>query len=234
MAMPLQLPLFSMDWQVKSLEELIDSRDPALPLVEKMLAETTRDYELLPPSRDNSRVLSTLQVTTRSTLGAIAYETGGLLIDHGWLRVLGSGHPELPRNLADWNAGRSEGYLLVADDAAGGFFAINGGGLGDDVGALYYWAPDTLQWEPLEIGYTDFLGWALSDQFASFYDGLRWEGWRSDVQSLKADQCFSFFPFLWTREGSVEKSSRTIVDVIEQFEMNVGLARKLDGSEPSA
>ncbi|WP_179179073.1 DUF2625 domain-containing protein [Pseudomonas sivasensis] len=211
-----------------SLEDLIDSRDPALPLIEKMLGAATLSYQLLPPSTESGRVLSSLQVTTRSTLGAIAYETGGLLIDHGWLRVLGSGHPQLSRNLVDWNNGRPDAYLLVADDAAGGFFSINGGGLGDDVGAMYYWAPDTLRWEQLDIGYTDFLGWALSDRLATFYDGLRWDGWRSDLQELRADQCFSFFPFLWTREGSIDESSRTLIDVGEQFEINVELARKLD------
>lgn len=213
---------------MKSLEDLIDSRDPALPLIEKMLGAATLSYQLLPPSTESGRVLSSLQITTRSTLGAIAYETGGLLIDHGWLRVLGSGHPQLPRNLVDWNSGRSDAYLLVADDAAGGFFSINGGGLGDDVGAMYYWAPDTLRWEQLDIGYTDFLGWALSDRLATFYDGLRWDAWRSDLQELRADQCFSFFPFLWTREGSINESSRTLIDVGEQFEINVELARKLD------
>jgi len=211
-----------------SLEDLIDSRDPALPLIEKMLGAATLSYQLLPPSTESGRVLSSLQVTTRSTLGAIAYETGGLLIDHGWLRVLGSGHPQLSRNLVDWNNGRADAYLLVADDAAGGFFSINGGGLGDDVGAMYYWAPDTLRWEQLDIGYTDFLGWALSDRLATFYDGMRWDGWRSDLQELRADQCFSFFPFLWTREGSIDESSRTLIDVGEQFEINVELARKLD------
>ena len=211
-----------------SLEDLIDSRDPALPLIEKMLRAATLSYQLLPPSTESGRVLSSLQVTTRSTLGAIAYETGGLLIDHGWLRVLGSGHPQLSRNLVDWNNGRADAYLLVADDAAGGFFSINGGGLGDDVGAMYYWAPDTLRWEQLDIGYTDFLGWALSDRLATFYDGMRWDGWRSDLQELRADQCFSFFPFLWTREGSIDESSRTLIDVGEQFEINVELARKLD------
>ena len=214
---------------MKSLEDLIDHRDPALPLIEKMLEETTLDVQLLPPSPENARVLSGLQVSTRSTLGSIAYDTGGLLIDHGWLRVLGCGHPQLPRNLLDWSAGRADGYLLVADDAAGGFFAINGGGLGEDAGAMYYWAPDTLRWEPLEIGYTDFLGWALSDNLATFYDGLRWEGWRSDLKALKADQCFSFFPFLWTREGSIAQSKRTMIDVSEQFEVNVELAGKLAG-----
>lgn len=186
---------------MKSLEDLIDNHDSALPLVKDMLAEATRNHQLLPPSADNARVLFALQVTTRSTLGAIAYETGGLLIDHGWLRVLGSGHRQLSRNLADWNDGRGQGYLLVADDAVGGFFAINGGGLGDDVGAMYYWAPDTLQWEPLEIGYSDFLGWALSERIADFYDGLRWTSWQDDLQALSADQCFSFFRFFGRRKA---------------------------------
>ncbi|ROM34105.1 hypothetical protein BK648_25520 [Pseudomonas poae] len=213
---------------MKSLEDLIDSRDPALPLIEKMLGAASLSYQLLPPSTDRARVLSGLQITTRSALGAIAYETGGLLIDHGWLRLIGSGHPQLSRNLVDWNTGRGDGYLLVADDAAGGFFSINGGGLGVDVGAMYYWAPDTLRWEQLDIGYTDFIGWALSDRLATFYDGLRWDGWRHDLQGMRADQCFSFFPFLWTSEGSIDKSSRTLIDVSEQFEINVELASKLD------
>ncbi|WP_433590131.1 DUF2625 family protein [Pseudomonas koreensis] len=212
---------------MKSLDHLVDKRDPALPIIEKMLEEAVLNFQLLPPSAENGRVISGLQVTTKSTLGAIAFETGGLLIDHGWLRVLGSGHPQLPRNLLDWNNGRADAYLLVADDAAGGFFALDGGGLGEEVGAMYYWAPDTLLWEPLHIAYTDFLGWALSDRLATFYDGLRWNGWIRDLQALEAGQCFSFFPFLWAREGSVEKSRRTAIDVSEQFEMNVELARKL-------
>lgn len=214
---------------MRSLEDLINSSDSALPLIKTMLEETRLDHQLLPPSSANARVLSALQVTTRSTLGAMAYETGGLLIDHGWLRVLGSGHGHLSRNLADWNEGRVQGALLVADDAVGGFFAINGGGLGADVGAMYYWAPDTLQWEPLEVGYSDFLAWALSDQLAVFYQDLRWDGWQAEVQALSADQCFSFYPFLWTREGSVQHSHRAMIDVGECFATHLDLARTLDG-----
>ena len=213
---------------MKQLDQLIALQDPALPLVQALLDQAQRPFELLAPGDARARVLLDLQVTTRSTLGAIAYETGGLLIDHGWLRVLGGGHPRLNRNLADWSKGRAEGYLLVADDVAGGFFAINGGGLGQDPGALYYWAPDTLMWEALEIGYSDFLGWALSDQLSAFYEDLRWPTWREDLQSASADQCFSFFPFLWTREGSVQGSSRKVVDIAQQYAMNVDLARQLN------
>lgn len=142
---------------MRTLEELIDREDPALPLVQEWLEQSRQTFELLKPSGIRSDILVGLQVTTRSPLGAIAYETGGILIDHGWLRILGSGDPKLPRNILDWNAGRSSGHLLVADDVLGGFFTINGGSLGEDRGSMYYWAPDTLKWESMGFGYSDFV-----------------------------------------------------------------------------
>jgi hypothetical protein len=122
---------------MRSLNELIDTSEPAMPLVRQWLAEASHPIEVLPPSKTSGETLVGLQITTRSPMGAITYETGGILIDHGWIRMLGSGHPKLPRNIIDWNAGRSSGYLLVADDAIGGFFAINGGALGSDQGCIY-------------------------------------------------------------------------------------------------
>lgn len=216
---------------MRTLQALIDQDDPALPLVRQWLAEAERPFEVLPPSSQRGEVLVGLQVTTRSPLGAIAYETGGVRIDHGWLRILGSGHPHLPRDVAGWNAGRSSGYLLVADDLVGGFFAINGGGLGQDPGAMYYFAPDTLQWEAMEIGYSDFLRWALSDRLDVFYEGLRWPGWEADAQQAGGNQCFSFFPFLSTEEGSVTRSSRTLVDVGEHYALQAQLAGQLERAE---
>lgn len=206
------------------LHALIDTQDPGLPHLLALVREAQRPCQVLPPSEHNADVLLHLQVTTRSLLGTVAFETGGILIDHGWLRILGSGDPRLARNLKDWNTDPRRGYLLIADDAAGGFFALNGGGLGQDPGALYYWSPDSLDWEALDIGYTDFLGWALSDQSQLFYEGLRWNSWQADARAMQADQCVSFFPFLWTREGSPDSSARKVVSVQEQFAMKCELA----------
>ena len=47
--------------------------------------------------------------------------------------------------------------MLIADDAAGGFYAINGGGLGKDLGKINDLSPYDLEWDSLEIGYTDFI-----------------------------------------------------------------------------
>lgn len=205
---------------MRTLEELIDREDPALPLVQEWLEQSRQTFELLKPSGIRSDILVGLQVTTRSPLGAIAYETGGILIDHGWLRILGSGDPKLPRNILDWNAGRSSGHLLVADDVLGGFFTINGGSLGEDRGSMYYWAPDTLKWESMGFGYSDFVCWALSDRLDVFYKDQRWSGWETEVRKISGDQCFNFYPFLWTREGSIGASARKAISVTEQYAFN--------------
>src|SRR5262245_55149646 len=40
-------------------------------------------------------------------------------------------------------------YLVVAHDAIGGVFAVNGGGLNGRPGNVFYFAPDSLAWEDL-------------------------------------------------------------------------------------
>lgn len=69
----------------------------------------------------------------------------GILVDSGWLRILGSGHTRLPRTLASWTqlvTASTFQALLIADDVSGGFFALNGGEFGKDLGGIYYLAPD--------------------------------------------------------------------------------------------
>lgn len=205
---------------MRTLNELLEIQEPALALVEQWSRQAELPVEILPPSVNNGDVLVELQVTTRSLLGAIAYGTGGILIDGGWLRMLGSGHSRLPRNIATWNAGRSNGFCLVADDVVGGFFALNGGAFGGDIGVVHYLAPDTLRWESLGIGHAAFTQWALTKRIHTFYAQMRWEGWVEDVRSLPGDQCFNFYPFLHTEEGSTQTSSRRLVPVAEQYAFN--------------
>jgi hypothetical protein len=210
---------------MRPLSELVDNTDPGIVLIRQWIAAGANLCEMLPPSGDRADVLVRTQVTTRSTLGGIVYDTGGILIDHGWLRFIGSGHPKFTRNLPDWNANRAQGFLLVADDAVGGFFAINGGALGPDVKNVYYWAPDSLDWEPLGFGFTDFFVWTLSERLGEFYETLRWPTWREDVARITADQCFAFYPFLWSEEGSIEQSERSAIPITEAFGVRTTLMK---------
>jgi hypothetical protein len=212
---------------VKSLEELTNTDDSAIDLIRQWTALNENHIEILPPSANREAVLLDVQVTTHSTMGAVAYETGGVLVDDGWLRFLGSGHPRLTRTLPGWNQDRSNGFYLIGDDAAGGFFALNGGAFGDDRGNVYYWAPDRLEWEGLGLGYTDLFRWALTDRLAEFYADLRWPTWKEDVAELPGDRCYGFFPFLWTSEGSIEGSHRATVPVHEAFDCKCDILRQL-------
>jgi hypothetical protein len=229
--------------ELRSLEELIDRTDPAWPIVRSWIDEATNRVEVLPPDlavRDSALLSS--QVTTRSPLGAVIYESGGLLVDHGWVRVLGSGSARLPRAIHDWNLGRSfrgtgpsPGFYLVADDAAGGFFALDGGALGKGRGDVFYHSPDALEWEPLDMPYSAFLQWLFTPNLAEWSAGLRWSGWRDEVQALPGDQAVLFYPFLFTREGSPEASQRRPVPISELYELYVagGLAGDAQGNRRS-
>jgi len=46
----------------------------------------------------------------------------------------------------------NKGFIIVAFDAVGGFFAVNGGGIGGvNPGHVAYFAPESLQWENLGV-----------------------------------------------------------------------------------
>ena len=163
-------------------------------------------------------------------MGALAYETGGLLIDHGWIRFLGSGHPKLPRGIASWNEEQTgsvgqAGYLLVADDAVGGFFVVNGGGLPGDPGSITYLSPFSGEWEDMGASYSQLLSWTLTGDLDEFYEGSRWKSWKEDVQALEGDRAFSFYPFLWAEGPPIDERTRVAVPVAELL----GIARQNTG-----
>ena len=156
--------------KMRAIEELINQSDSGWPFVSEWIKSAKNKVEIL--SVDNEKAKDALyktQVTTRSPMGSIIYETGGILIDNGWIRILGSGNVKLNRSLPEWNLGKgfkefgqSAPFLLVADDAIGGFFMLNGGALGKDLGKIYYFAPDSLEFEPLNITYTEFLNFCFN------------------------------------------------------------------------
>ena len=92
---------------------------------------------------------------------------------------------------------------------------------------MYYWAPDTLTWESMAFGYSAFICWALSSRLADFYAALRWPSWEADMARIGGDQCYTFYPFLWTSQGSVEASTRKAIDVAEQYAFNADAVNKM-------
>lgn len=201
---------------MKQLDELINNDEPGIELVRNWIDEGGHQVEILTPSDKAGEILKSLQISTRSPMGAIAYETGGILVENGWLRIRGSGNEKLPRILSLENQ-----FIIIADDAVGGFFALNGGGLGDDFGQVYYASPDTTYWEDLDVSYSEFISWTFTTSFMDFYKGIQRHTWKKDLLNLPPDKCFCFYPFLWSKEGSVETAHMEMVSVEETYNLRL-------------
>lgn len=223
-------------YKMRPVDQLINRQNPGWTVLKKWIDSAKNKVEVLPVDTLKAKeALYETQLTTRSIMGAIVYCTGGILIDNGWIRILGSGSAKMQRTLPDWNKGKafkefgdSPAFILVADDAAGGYFAINYGKLGSDIDSIYYLSPMNLQWQPLKINYEDFVWFCLVGNLKKFYAGIRWSTWQKDVQNLKADDVFHFNPPLWSMEGkNVEKSFRRPVPAEEEYFYELDLRKKI-------
>ena len=216
----------------KPLSELLETKEPAWPTVKQWLAKAKNPVEVLETTgRRGAEVLLALQVTTRSPMGAIAFETGGLIVDHGWLRLLGSGGLRMEGDLARWNGLTARplieafsGAMIVAHDVIGGFFALDSGALGEGKGGAFYLAPDTLEWEDVGFGYSGLVQWALGGDLAKFYADVRWPGWESDTKALSPDRGFGFAPPLFTEAESISSRSRAELPMPELLRLNLAAA----------
>lgn len=222
--------------KMQSLTELINQTDPAWPLVQKWIGSAKNKVEVLAPDSSQAKnALYNMQVSTYSTLGAIIYNTGGIMVDNGWIRILGSGSTRLNRTVPEWNKGKTikeygdePAYLLVADDAVGGFFAINYGAFGSDLKNIYYLAPNSLNWEPLGAGYGEFILFCFDSDLSNFYKGLRWATWDQFIANLDGSKSYSFRPYLWTDEGKdIDKCTRKLVSTDELFKFDLEKQKEL-------
>ena len=231
----LSFTLFS-QVKMRPVDELINKTDPGWTIIKQWIELPKNKVEVL--STDTAKAkneLYKIQVTTRSPMGAVVFMTGGILFDNGWIRILGSGNIKLTRTLSDWNKGKTfaeigqqSPYLLIADDVIGGYFLLNGGGLGTDLGKVYYFSPESLEYEPLDLTYGDFLNFSLNGDLDKFYKGLRWKSWKEDISTLSGDNVISFYPYLWTKEGKdITKDSRKAVPVGELYLSNMDLRKKV-------
>lgn len=169
--------------------------------------------------------LDTLGITTRSWLGAVVANSGGLLVDHGWLRVLGGGHDGLPDVAAGLVPGT--GRLLVAVDVLGGQFVWAPAEPGARP-TVHYFGPEDLAWQDLELGYGDWLHAMLAGALTGFYQGVRWPGWEAEVAGVAPDQGLGLWPPPWTREGKdVSAVSRKPIPLAELVSVHQDAARQL-------
>lgn len=194
---------------MRPINELINTEESSFPLIQKAVSDSKLANRILPVQKEaGEKALYNIQVTSRSPLGSITLHTGGILVDHGWLRILGGGYDRLIdiaslNGLQDANDdSETGGAFTIAYDVTGGLFALNGGALKGNLWEVCYFGADTLDWQQTGLSYSDFIQFALSNGgLKDFYSSLRWYGWEEEVENLYLDQTFTFMPPLWTVEG---------------------------------
>lgn len=180
------------------------------------------------PPHEHSSTAATLGLGASSYLGALASNTSGVLVDDGWLRLLGGSSEKdgLP-GLDEASAG-TPGLLVVAHDVLGGAFALDGGALGRGDGSVHHFSVDSLCWEDLEVGHADFVTRMLAGATVSFYESLRWPGWQDDLADLRPEQGLSLYPYPFTAEGKdVGSASKQAVPMAELLGMYNDVAAQL-------
>ncbi|WP_265522952.1 DUF2625 family protein [Oerskovia flava] len=217
---------------LRTTAELAEVDDPAWPTLSRMLGRAGVDVLPAPPWAPE--VLYRLQVTTRSTLGSLALHTGGVLVDEGWLRLLGGGGEGL-LDLATANGlgdpteqSAAPSWLVVAVDVLGGTFALNGGGLPGPLGDVHYFTTDSLTWFDLGFGQAAFTEWAVSGGTDEFYAGLRWPGWERDLAELTPAEGLSVYPPLWSDESlGIAAATRTPTPLAELAAWQLELGERM-------
>jgi hypothetical protein len=135
------------------------------------------------------------------------------------------------------DAGEAPPHVVIAYDILGGTFAVNGGGLPCDMGEVAYFAPDTLTWQGLGQGHSDFVNWALTGNLPAFYASLRWPGWESEAESLPLTCGLAVFPPLFSEEALADLAATSRAEVPwdevvgTQAEMAAQLREVRDGSQ---
>jgi hypothetical protein len=221
--------------------ELAGVPDPAWPEWLELVRLAPMPAVVLPVARQaGQEVLFRLQVTARPMMGALALNSGGMLVDHGWVRLLGGGSEGLP-DLAAANGLGPPGtsapppWLTIGFDVLGGRFAVNGGGLPGQPGEVCYWGPDTLAWTALGGGYSQFARMVLSGGLGGFYQDLRWPGWQEEAAALGPDQGISVYPFLFTAQSHpVARASRRPVPFTELLGMHAEAEHQVSRLPPGS
>lgn len=143
---------------------------------------------------------------------------------NGYLKILGN---DLENGFIYCNELFSKCYnsnrCLIAYDILGGLFAINI----EKLNAIEYFAPDTLEWEDLEIDYKDFLYWVTTNQLDTFYQELIVSDLFTLDLSLESNEVVLTYPFIWSMEYTPSGAARKIVPFKELLEMNADFYRQL-------
>lgn len=183
----------------------------------KSIKESQKAVSVLPKQDERLLVIERqYSINKESTLGAIVYNTGGIVVD-GWIRIYGAGELDF----AERNKLFPYDEIVVGEDILGGLFIILEGG------NVAYFALDTMEIEDMEISFGQFIYWCLHGDTDTFYLDYKWEHWQEDVASLGLSYGMSFYPYLWAEVESIEKRHREPIPMKEIIGLEIDFFQQM-------
>ena len=174
-----------------------------------------------------AKEIQEIGASPESVLGAVVVNTCGIAFDK-WVFVIGQSSDNFGiLNFSEKMNYDSNGLLVVATDIVGGVFALNMGRFNEDQGLVWYFAPDTLEWESLEMKYSQFIAWLAQGDLAGYYSSMRWADWRKDAELVSFGEGILVYPYLWAKECNIETASKTVVPLSEILGMNEEFSKNI-------
>lgn len=175
---------------------------------------------------DRKEECERLGIPSKTVLYSVVSNSNGIIIDN-WIRIWGQ-DSSLNNGLFYYNSKFKDyisGMILVACDVVGGLFAINITRFNDN-NLIWYFAPDTLDWECLDMKYNEFLAWTFQENIDEFYETMRWKNWEEDVKGFEINKAILVYPFLWAKECDIENATKKLVAIDEIISMNFDYSNK--------
>ena len=188
--------------------------------IQRMLERSSNNVKIV-RAHGADDVAARMGVNRDSTLGQVISNTKEIYINR-YLRLCGSANIEKVNMLVKrFHPGKK---VVVATDAWGGLFAISNGDFPGHEASVWYYAPDLLEWEDLELNYSTFVEFACGETVDEYYMSFMWP----DMDKLLAgslggliggvnsDHALMIYPFLWSEECNIETAKKTI-DTLENI-----------------
>ena len=174
--------------------------------IKSILKSSTKNIKILSSNYNNS--LNNLNINENSVLGQVIINTGGIFIEN-YIRLFGSGDEENSYNIYKYNLELKKYFddniIIIGNDIFGGLFSLN-----KEKNNILYFAPDTLEWEDLDITYKEFIKFVTSEKIDEFYKSYKWSTFQEDIKKVKFNEGILIYPFLWSNECNIEKAKKDI------------------------
>ncbi len=191
----------------------------------EMLLNGTNQVEIVPVDAEAAAINSEyFQADASTNFGLLITQSGGV-VANGVVRLLGSNRDENFRdiNLFNIKFGSGRGFIILGDDIFGGIFAVNTGLFPDFVGNIMYFAPDTLDWEDMEIRMSGFLAWLKDGDMAEYYGQFSEEEYEAlRARNVPFNKVLSIVPPQWSEEFNTNPHDVREIDINEHYKLTLG------------